>query len=186
MDVCSTRRPTRSTPGRAVVAIGALVAVAAVAVTACRGGSDGAAAPITEPSGSAGATSAAMTAPAGADGPPVALASVEGGDPVQGQLGTYTWAGNGSDAPWLQGAPISVGRGEVLGVAFDPLVDVSSWSARFVPLGRDGPAGGHPLGQGRAPIRVGVPPPGAWTVLLSVDFADGLGTASYAWAVTVG
>ena len=182
MDVRSTRRPTRSTPGRAVIAIGACLALAAVA---CSCGSDGGAAPMTEPSAKAGATSTAMTAPAGVDGPPVALASVEGGDPVQGRLGTYTWAGTGSDAPWLQGAPLSVGAGEVLGVAFDPHVGVSSWSARFVPLGRDGPAGGQSLGEGRAPIRIGVPPPGAWTILLSVVFGDGLGTANYAWAVTV-
>ena len=35
--------------------------------------------------------------------PPAATLAAEGGDPVAGQLGSYTWAGGGSDSPWLPG-----------------------------------------------------------------------------------
>ena len=37
--------------------------------------------------------------------PPAATLAVEGGDPVAGQLGSFTWNGGGSDSPWLPGAP---------------------------------------------------------------------------------
>ena len=39
-----------------------------------------------------------------ASSPPTAALAVEGGDPTDGQLGTYTWGEGGSDAPWLPGA----------------------------------------------------------------------------------
>ena len=54
--------------------------------------------------------------------PPVAVAPVEGGDPVVGQLGTYSWAGGGSASPWLPGAPIAVGAEEPLIVTVAPAV----------------------------------------------------------------
>ena len=49
--------------------------------------------------------------------PPAAALAVEGGDPVTGQLGTFTWGDGGSDSPWLPGAPIAVGTGEQLTVS---------------------------------------------------------------------
>jgi hypothetical protein len=118
-------------------------------------------------------------------GPPAAIASVEGGDPVAAQLGTYTWAETGSDSPWLPGAPITVGAGEILSIEFDPPVAVESWAARYVPSGQDGPDGAVALGQGPPPASFDVPPPGTWTVGLAVVFADGQGSASYAWSVAV-
>ena len=51
--------------------------------------------------------------------PPDASLAAEGGDPVPGQLGTFTWAGGGSDSPWLPGTPITVGAGESLTVTLD-------------------------------------------------------------------
>ena len=54
--------------------------------------------------------------PATATEPPAASLAVEGGDPVTGQLGTFTWGDGGSDSPWLPGAPIAVGTGEQLTV----------------------------------------------------------------------
>ncbi len=105
-----------------------------------------------------------------ADGPPTALAAVEGGDPVAGQLGTYTWGATGSDSPWLPGAPIRVGTGEI--ADDQPRADRSAWrrwTARSVPLGQDGPDGAIALGQGPPPVRfIELPPPGAWTVELSI------------------
>ena len=114
--------------------------------------------------------------------------AVEGGDPVAGQLGSYTWDGGGSDSPWLPGAPIAVGAGERLtpslaaGVAVDDLVCAragrpgSSDGAGAVALGdRDGGAD-----RLRAP-----PATGRWSVQVTVRFADELGSATYYWQVTV-
>jgi hypothetical protein len=178
----SPRRPTRSTPGRAVIALGAWFVLVAAG---CSWGTSGSAVPASEPPASLGTTPGGSALAPGVDAPPIALASVEGGDAVAAQLGTYTWDGTGSDAPWLQGAPLSVGAGEILAVTFEPTIGVSSWSAHFVPLGQDGPDGGQPLGDGQGPIHLDVPPPGGWTIVLQVGFADDLGMANYAWAVTV-
>src|SRR6266576_2728071 len=41
--------------------------------------------------------------------PPSAALAADGGDPVVGQLGTYTWLDGGSDSPWLPGTTIAVG-----------------------------------------------------------------------------
>ena len=53
--------------------------------------------------GSASPTDAPSPSAIG-DGPPDAELAAEGGDPVTGQLGTYIWAGAGSDSPWLRGS----------------------------------------------------------------------------------
>ena len=116
-------------------------------------------------------------------GPPAALLAVEGGDPVEGSLGTYIWAGGGSDSPWLSGAPIRVGARESLVMTFDPPAPIAGWSARYVPADASGPAGAVSLGEGDAGPSFALPPPGSWTVELSVTFADDLGEAHYFWQV---
>lgn len=117
--------------------------------------------------------------------PPIARLAVEGGDPVEGQLGTYTWAGGGSDSPWLPGAPIAAGAGEPMSIAFEPVLGVTAWRARLVPAAADGPAGARLLAEGSAPPRFEAPEPGAWTLVVEVTFAADLGAASYAWALSV-
>jgi hypothetical protein len=117
--------------------------------------------------------------------PPIARLAVEGGDPVDGQLGTYTWGGGGSDSPWLPGAPIEAGAGEPMEVTFEPVVGISAWRGRIVPGAAGGPAGATVLAEGSGPVRFGAPPAGAWTLEVQVTFAAGMGTASYAWALTV-
>ncbi len=67
--------------------------------------------------------------------PPAATLSVEGGDPVAGQLGSFTWNGGGSDSPWLPGAPLSIGAGERLTALLAGGVAVDTWSARSAPAG---------------------------------------------------
>ena len=63
------------------------------------------------------APSPSATASPSATEPPAATLAVEGGDPVTGQLGTFTWGDGGSDSPWLPGSPIAVGTGEHLTVS---------------------------------------------------------------------
>lgn len=168
--------------GRAAVLLVCAVALVLSAV-ACGGAASSA------PPSDAG-TASPMTVPPqgpvpGVDGPPLAVVAVDGGDPVVGQLGTYAWGGTGSDAPWLPGAPITVGVGEVLALTLEPAVAVESWTASRVPAGSDGPAGALTLGRGTGRASFGVPPPGDWTVVVIVVFADGRGQANYAWSVHV-
>lgn len=117
--------------------------------------------------------------------PPDALLAAEGGDPVLGQSGTYVWGDGGSDSPWLPGAPIAVGAGEPLTVTLDPATAIESWSAVYVPATADGPAGAVRLGDGDGPPAFAAPGAGSWTMDLHVTFADGVGSARYAWRLDV-
>lgn len=146
----------------------------------------GAGAGSADPGGTPLATALPSIAPTtAAEGPPDARLSAEGGDPVTGQLGTYTWGDSGSDSPWLPGAPIAVGAGEPLTVTLDGSAPVASWRALHVPATADGPAGGVELGSGSGAPAFAAPGPGSWTVDLEVVFADDLGTAHYAWRLDV-
>lgn len=143
----------------------------------------------------AGGASAALSAPpptggpsptvAGRDAPPEAVLAAEGGDPVAGQLGTYVWFEAGSDAPWLTGAPITVGAGEPLTVTVVPDDGVVAWSARFVPAAASGPDGATALGEGSGSPRFDAPGPGTWTVEVFTEFAAGAGNARYFWRLEV-
>ena len=113
------------------------------------------------------------------------MLAVEGGDPVTGQLGTFTWGDGGSDSPWLPGAPIAVGTGEQLTVTIGDGVGVATWSARRVPAGTTDGSGAVGLGTDGPPIAFGAPETGSWSVQVTVDFDGGLGSASYYWLVTV-
>lgn len=122
---------------------------------------------------------------AGRDAPPDALLAAEGGDPVTGQLGTYIWLESGSDSPWLPGAPLAVGSGEPLTLTLAPDGDVRAWRARYVPADRPGPEGAVSLGEGTGMAAFDTPGAGAWTVEVFVEFAAGVGDASYFWRLEV-
>lgn len=157
--------------------------VTAVVATATAAAATSVASP--DPSPSAAPTSAATPADPTTGGPPAAHLAAEGGDPVTGSLGTYTWGDSGSDAPWLQGAPITVGAGEPLSVVFDPPFPVDTWGARYVPAGSDSGAGAAVLGQGVGIPSFAAPPAGSWTVELRASFGAGHGTASWFWRLEV-
>lgn len=110
----------------------------------------------------------------------------EGGDPVTGQLGSYTWADGGSDSPWLPGNPIKVGAGEPLTVVVADGPVVADWSAARVVRGtRDG-AGAVSLGSADGdPIRFLAPDPGRWSVQVHVRFQGGSDSAAYYWLLDV-
>lgn len=167
-----------------------LVVLVAMSIAGCT--TSGAGAPSASPL-AASATVAATTEPAATEpaptddvaAPPAASLAAEGGDPVTGQLGTYVWAGGGSESPWLRGAPLTVGAHEPLTVAFQPTIDVASWTARFVPSTATDPAGARSLGHGTGVPRFGAPEAGSWTVEVHAEFGDGAGSASYFWEVAV-
>lgn len=122
--------------------------------------------------------------PSSAEPPPASLA-VEGGDPVDGQLGSFTWADGGSDSPWLPGAPLTVGSGERLTVSVAHGLGVDGWSASRVPSGTANGVGAVALGSGAAPVTFAAPDPGSWSVQVTLRFAGDLGSATYYWQVTV-
>ena len=118
--------------------------------------------------------------------PPAASLSVEGGDPVAGQLGSYTWGDVGSDSPWLPGTPIAVGAREPLAVTFASGPPVASWTARRARAGATSPVGAVPAGGGAAgPIAIDAPATGSWTLAVTVEFAGGIGSATWYWRLDV-
>ena len=121
---------------------------------------------------------------AGIDSPPDALLAAEGGDPVIGHLGTYTWLNGGSDGPWLRGAPITVGAGEPLTVTFRPASDIESWQVRSIPAGAD-ETGSISLGEGVGQPTFQAPAAGSWTVDVTVTFHVENGRADYYWRLDV-
>jgi hypothetical protein len=124
--------------------------------------------------------------PAGADAPPGASLSAEGGDPVAGQLGAYTWAGGGSDSPWLPGSPIAVGAGEPLTVRLDGAAVVADWTATRVPSGTSDGSGAVALATAEGePIRFIAPAAGSWSVQVQVRFDGGSDGAAYYWLLDV-
>jgi hypothetical protein len=149
--------------------------------------------PATRPTTTAAtATSTATsTAPAVAASPPVAAEppsaalSVEGGDPVDGQLGSYTWAGGGSDSPWLPGAPVHAGSGEPLTLAVSGGIGIAGWSARRAPVGSTDGTGAIPLGAGVGSVAFDAPTAGSWSVQVAIRFAGDLGSATYYWRLDV-
>jgi hypothetical protein len=118
--------------------------------------------------------------------PPVASLAVEGGDPVAGKLGSYIWAGGGSDSPWLPGAPIRVGSGERLRLSLAPATGIQSWTATRVKSGTTDGSGAVAVGSGtKGPVAFDAPPPGHWSVEVTLRFADDLGSATYYWRFDV-
>lgn len=170
-------------PIPAVVAGLAMLLVAMATACGPAATPDGGASP-TAPA-NPGATIGPSPSIAGRDAPPDAALSVEGGDPVVGQLGTYVWLDSGSDLPWLTGTPLTVGAGEPLTVMFAPDGDVRSWVARYTPTAAQGPAGAVPLGDGTGSPTFAAPESGTWTLEVAVEFAAGAGQASYFWRLDV-
>ena len=119
-----------------------------------------------------------------AEPPPASLAA-EGGDPVTGTLGSFTWNNGGSDSPWVPGARIHVGAGERLTVTVAGAVGVEEWTARRVPAGSTDGANAVGLGNGTGTITFRAPPPGIWSAQVVVRFAGGLGSATYYWRLDV-
>ena len=180
---------------RWIVAIAAMAIVVAACSTAGASGSPPVASdkPARSPTGSipaateqptvTGTPSPAASIPVE---PPAASLAADGGDPVVGQLGSFTWNQAGSDSPWLPGSPIRVGSGEPLTVTLDPPSEIGSWTVRRVPAGATGGSGAVAMGSGEgAPIGFVAPGPGRWSVMVDIRFANGSNAAVYSWLLDV-
>ena len=173
-------RERRSRPGALIRMLVAITALAACSAPVRPLGSAPAPSPSPVVADQSSEASGAVAA-----GPPVAALAAEGGDPTDGQLGTYTWGNGGSDAPWLPGARIAVGAGEPLTVTFRPETTIDTWAARAAPVTADGPAGAATLGQGSGRPRFMAPGGGTWTLEVSVVFGNAAEKASYFWQLAV-
>ncbi len=116
--------------------------------------------------------------------PPDASLAAEGGDPVVGQLGSFTWGGGGSDSPWLPGTPIAVGAGEPLSVTLADPTRIAAWTAVRAPVTSTTGSGAVPAGAGSGTVSFAVPAPGRWTVAVTVRF-DGGDSATWYWQLDV-
>jgi hypothetical protein len=177
--------PSRSASRRTPLAVVAATIVALV-VLGCG--------PMTSPpsSSSPSGTSPSPSTPippspslAGRDAPPDAVLAAEGGDPVTGQLGTYVWFGTGSDAPWLTGAPLTVGNGEPLQLRVIPEGRIAAWEVRDLPAGAGGPEQARIIAKGTGAPAFDAPGSGTWTIEVTLEFAGGAGRAAYFWRLKV-
>jgi hypothetical protein len=120
--------------------------------------------------------------------PPAAVLAPADGDGAPGDLGGYTWAGAGSDAPWLVPPPErAVKAAGPYTLVFDPPLEVVSWTARWAPV--TGDTAGDPAGwaEGGAGVIVvdGPGRAGAWSLQLDARFAGG-GRAAWYWRLESG
>lgn len=175
----------RRTVGRRTVSPVVLALAALVAGACAAAGGAGSTSGPNLSSATAPATGPTATPTLAAATPPDATLVAEGGDPVRGQLGSFTWTDSGSDSPWLPGAPIAVGAGETLTVGLVPAGVIASWGARYVPAAQDSAAGAVALVEGPGANEFAAPPPGIWTVEVRVEFPAGVGSASYYWRLEV-
>ena len=141
--------------------------------------------PTSPPSASPSPSASASPAATPGAQPPNALLSVAGGAPFAGQLGTYTWLGTGSDAPWLRGTPVRLPSGGAATVSFDPPVALATtWVVTKTEPGGTSPSTQREIVSGSGPVAFTVPGE-AGTLLLRVEFANS-GDANYFWALSPG
>lgn len=177
---------TRSTStGVVVLAAAALVAACGPGVTASPPQTGAAATPGPSPSAASATPPASAVASSSTSAlPPDAALAAEGGDPVVGQLGTFTWDGGGSDSPWLPGAPIAVGAGEPLSVTLADPTRIAAWTAVRAPGTSTSGSGAVPAGAGSGTVSFEVPVPGRWTVAVTIRFGSG-DSATWYWQLDV-
>ena len=165
------------------------------------GGSPPLGGPSTMPAESSPAVDASKATPvaASADGPtpvptaalsqpPMALLVGETlpGEPAVGDLGSYTWGEEGSDAPWIVSDRGAFARpGTPVSVTFDPSVAPPAWTVRWAPITAAGAGDVASASQGTDEVTFAVPArAGAWSLQLEARFGSGHGATWY-WRVDV-
>jgi hypothetical protein len=189
-------------------------ALLVVASTGCTGASGGAGAALTSrptaptgmPVATATGTAAAATTPPAAtassgsaeassggspDGPRAsgqvpAATLVAAGKRHPGEAGSWVWAQQSSDSPWLPAqalARASVPRGTVT-VELDARVGVESWAAVAAVADDTHGVAVEPVGDGSGKPSFHMAA-GDWVVAVHVRFSRGLGSAVYYWHLVV-
>lgn len=128
---------------------------------------------------------ATTPAPMEIAGPPVAALTPAGADAVAGQLGSFTWQGGGSDAPWLvPPAASAIHDPGPYEVTFAPSLLVDAWTARWAPIvdGTTGDVAGFGQGGPGAVVLQGPDRPGTWSLQVDARFAGG-NQGAYYWRI---
>jgi hypothetical protein len=133
-------------------------------------------------------TGTATPRPTEVPGPPHVALVAAGSAPVDGALGTFTWDGGGSDAPWIvpSAGRAVVGRGP-FSLMVQPPLSVERWTATWSPAAADGagaPVGGA-SGTGAVLVVGSVPGPGRWSLAVRARFGAGR-EATWFWRVDPG
>ena len=129
----------------------------------------------------------AVTTQASLPEPPGATLSGLASGPGDGILGSFTWDGSGSDAPWIVPPDASTAApGTGLGVVFTPEASPVDWTARWAPVTHSG-AGDVASGvDGAGPVAVAAPgEAGEWSLQLEASFGQGRSGTWY-WRLEVG
>jgi hypothetical protein len=157
------------------------LAVAIVAVAAC-------ALPPVGPVSTTQVVAPPPTAEPTVPEPPHAVLLPPEGPPVEGDVGTFTWDGFASDAPWLPGAgPVRVRPDVLVHVRLGAALEVSEWAARYTPLDGqvvDAFAAQEQSRGSSAEIAFPVPSDGTWSFQLEIWYV-GRGRVTYYWQVEV-
>jgi len=118
--------------------------------------------------------------------PPAArLDGLAGGSGAPGSLGSYTWNGSGTDAPWIVGSRAGgCGRAAALRVVFAEATP-GAWTDAWAKVAHgvaDRPASAS---DGSGPVSLQAPAtPGDWTLRVSATFGEGR-SATYYWRIAV-
>jgi len=108
------------------------------------------------------------------------------GEPPVGDLGSYTWGDEGSDAPWILSKRGAFARpGTPVRVTFDPGVAPPAWTVRWAPITPAGAGDVASASQGTDEVSFAVPDQaGPWSLQLEARFGTGHGATWY-WRVDV-
>ena len=164
-------------------AVGTLPGQSAISSAAPPADSPSAAASSASPSVS---PSSLPSLPAMPADPPQAMLAGSWDAPVAGALGTFTWNGLVSDAPWIVGDPIGDASSGPVTVSFDPGLGQATWRAQWAPV-VDGAAGDAVPGDDGASgaIVIALPGrPGDWSLQLTATFTAGY-DATWFWRLEV-
>jgi hypothetical protein len=169
------------------VAVALLVGVAACGGPAPSAGAFGPDGPSPTPIADVPVVATRTPRPTEVPGPPVA-SIILGGAPVRAELGSFSWDGLSSDAPWVIPGAIGVAaRGQPLDVTLVPAMAAATWDAVWAPIRDGAPAvQGRVAGEGTGPIESLRAPrdPGDWSLRLAMRFAPGRSGTWY-WHVAV-
>jgi hypothetical protein len=132
------------------------------------------------PVGAASPVVSGLAAPPSAD-----LRGLAGNAPAPGILGSYVWAGGGSDAPWIVGERAGTvaarGRLEVTVAGLIP----DGWTAAWANVANGQASGPRDAQSGTRSAVVTAPSTaGDWSLRVTATFGPGR-SATYFWRVTV-
>lgn len=118
--------------------------------------------------------------------PPQAMLAGSWDAPAAGSLGTFTWDGLVSDAPWIVGTATGDVSSGPMTVAFVPAIAQATWLARWASVVDGAATDAVRGGDGTTGAIVISPPasPGDWSLQLTATFASGY-DATWYWRLEI-